>query len=410
MQIRQSTLIEIFEEFYNDENKQINKVALAQLGQFIYSLKGSAIHKPLLNLYISLADETKTQDEDLVFHCAYTFPAVLLTVGVSEWPALKVVYNNLIKRDNVKVLKTMAAYIHEIAKIVGQKITTAELTLVLKTYLKDETTQTIILAHLHDFLGVLSPTRRLKYIPKIKMIAEESEYNWRQREILAINAAEYAKLFNIGVLHNDIMPIIYSLVKDKVHQVRVKACLSFYNVVTQLKPQPKYFKEAIEFILKLFASTSYRERQTFVQVCEGFMCDKELFPKYFLTQFLTLQRDIVLNVRLTLARVLYTHMKTSGVLASNIHIIRTIDLLKNDSSIEVRECINEASKEWNKMEEIERKRQEELEQAQEIAATAINSSVIDLYLVNDEEMSEEMMRQEVVKALRKSIKVDEIDR
>ena len=134
------------------------------------------------------------------------------------------------------------------------------------------------------------------------------------------------------------------------------------------------------------------------------MCDKELFPKYFLTQFLALQRDRILNVRLTLAKVLYTHMKNSGLFASNIDIARTIDSLKKDSSIEVCECINEVSKGWNKMEEIERKRQEELERAQEIAATTIDS-----FSVSDEELNGEMTRQEVVKVFKKNIKVDEVD-
>ena len=246
IQIRQSTLIKIFEEFCNDKHKQVNKAALTQLGQFIYSLKGSTIPKSLLNLYILLANQAKKQDEDLVFHCAYTFPAVLSTVGASGWSMLKVTYKNLIKKNKIEIIRTMAAYIHEIAKIVGPKITTSELTLVLKNYLKDETTQTIVLVHLHDFLKVLNASQRLEYIPPIKAIIKESKRNWRQREILAINAAEYAKLFNIEVSYKEIMPIIYSLLKDEVYQVRVKAPLSFYNVIIQFESQSKYFKEAIE--------------------------------------------------------------------------------------------------------------------------------------------------------------------
>lgn len=407
-EMRQSSLMEMFEEFYNDSHKSVSKAALTQIGQFIYSLKGSSIPKSLLQLYASLADEAKTQDDELIYCCAYTFPAVLHTVGVGEWPLLKVVYNNLIKKDKTKVTRTMAAYIHEVAKIVGPKITSSELTSVLKEYLKNKATQTIVLAHLHDFLAVLNAGQRLKYLPAIKVIIEESEYNWRQREIFATNSAEYAKLFSIELLHAEILPVVYRLLKDKVSQVRACACPAFYNIVVLLKSHPKFFKEAIEFILKLFASTSYCDRQSFIQICESFMCDKELFPRYFLTQFLTLQRDRVLNVRLTLARILYTHMKTSGLLASNIHIARTIDLLKSDSSGEVRECINEASKEWTKAEEVERKRQEELEKAQEIAATAINANSMELSFVCDEELNEEIVRQETIKNL-KQIKVDEID-
>ena len=404
IEIRQNSLIETFEDFYNDSHKKVKKAALMQLGQFIYSLKGSKIPKSLLNFYASLADQSKTEDEDLMYHCAYTFPAVLQAVGKKEWPSLKPIYHNLIKKNKPQISKTMAAYIHEIAKIVGTKITTAELTEVLKEYLKNEETKTIVLTHLHDFFRVLDPNQRLNYLPYMKSIIEESKFAWRQREIFAYNAHEYAKLFDIKTLHNEIMPIVYKLLKDDVYQVRNQACRNFYNVVIQLKS--KDFKKAIEFVLKLFVSESYYDRQSFIKICEGFMHNQELFHKYFLTQFLTLQRDKILNVRLTLAKVLHSHMKSSGLLVTNIHIGRTIELLKNDLSKEVRECINKASKEWNKMEEIERERQEELESAQEIVAGTIggNSS-----FTSDEESTEELLRLEAIKVLKETIKVDELD-
>eukprot|EP00826_Nyctotherus_ovalis_P017926 TRINITY_DN1530_c0_g2_i8.p1 TRINITY_DN1530_c0_g2~~TRINITY_DN1530_c0_g2_i8.p1 ORF type:complete len:382 (-),score=87.27 TRINITY_DN1530_c0_g2_i8:1176-2321(-) len=375
-----------------------------QIGQFVFSLRGCKVPRFLLDVYASLADARKTQDDDLIYHCAYTFPAVLLTVGVFEWPLLRDVYKNLIKKDSVNIMTTMAASIHEIAKIVGSEIAEAELDPIAKYYLKNKLTLAVMLSHLHDFLAVLTMKKRLDYLPIIQAIMEKSEHNWRQREIFARHSGDYARLFDIQKIHEIVLPISYTLLEDQVAQVRAKACQEFVHVAMQLKSEPLFFNEAITFLQKLFNSINFRDRQSFIQACEGFMCYEAIFVKHFLTQFLALQKDKVVNVRVALARVLNSHMKVSGVLRSNVHILRTIELLKNDSSREVRENVTEASKECDKMLEAIISNQEELEKAQEAAAASI-----DLRSSNDEELKEELRRQEVEKIVRENYKIDEIE-
>jgi hypothetical protein len=36
-------------------------------------------------------------DSDTIFHCAYNFPAVLLTLGPERWPDLKIIYKKMAK-------------------------------------------------------------------------------------------------------------------------------------------------------------------------------------------------------------------------------------------------------------------------------------------------------------------------
>jgi len=412
-EIREVLLVDIFKEFHKDNYKFVKKASLMQIGQFIFSLRGGKVPQFLLEIYSSLADTKKTDDEDLIYHCAYTFPAVLLTIGKDEWPVLRDVYKNLIKKDSLRIMTIMAASIHEVAKIVGSEIAVTELDPIAKYYLKNKLTLSAILKNLHEFLAVLEMKQRLDYLPIIQAIIERSEYNWKQREIFALNSGSYAKLFDIEKVYRIILPIAYTLLEDNVIQVRIKACQEFINIAMQLKPIPEYFNEVISHLHKLFASVSFRDRQSFVQACEGFMLYEQIFVQHFLTQFLVLQKDKVVNVRVTLAKVLNNHMKISGVLASNVHIIRTIELLKSDSSAEVRENVTEASKEWDKMnettiskqEELEKvKDQEELEKVKEDAG-----ATIDLRVSNDEESSEELKRQEVEKRVRVTLKIDELE-
>ena len=55
--------------------------------------------------------------------CAYTFPGVLLTVGVKEWDKFYFLYERLLKMNSIAVDKTLACALHEIAKIIGPKRT-----------------------------------------------------------------------------------------------------------------------------------------------------------------------------------------------------------------------------------------------------------------------------------------------
>jgi len=381
-----------------------------QIGQFIYSLKGNVIPGFLIELYTSLADGKSTTDDDLIYHCAYTFPAVLLSVGVKEWPTLRNTYKNLMKKSTPQIKTTMAASIHEIAKIVGKDITAEELDPYVKAYLNDKSTLKLCLAHLHELLEVLNETQRRGYLEIVQQIIEKSNYNWRLKEIFASNAGAYSKLFDIHTVYKNILPIMQNLIQDTVVQVRVAACKEFANVTTILKSEPTYFLEAVNSVLKMFSSVNFRDRQTFLHICEGFMCYEALFDQYFLTQFLTLQKDKVVNVRVTLAKILHAHMKSSGVLASNVHIVRTIQLLQSDPVREVHESIMEASKECDKMNEMELARQEELEKVQEIAAAALEVvAPEESGQIIDEEMMEEMKRQESVKMVKKTLKIDEID-
>lgn len=76
-------------------------------------------------------------DNEVPFHCAYNFPAVLLTLGISSWPKLKPVYESLVKDSRIKVRRTLSFSLHEIAKILGPELTEKELIPVLAHFMRD---------------------------------------------------------------------------------------------------------------------------------------------------------------------------------------------------------------------------------------------------------------------------------
>lgn len=72
------------------------------------------------------------------YHCAYNFPAVLLTLGPSKWDdSLKTLYFSLLKDTQWRVRRTLSFSIHEIAKIIGPAKSKLELLPLVENLLKD---------------------------------------------------------------------------------------------------------------------------------------------------------------------------------------------------------------------------------------------------------------------------------
>jgi hypothetical protein len=73
----------------------------------------------------------------MLFHCAFNFPAVLLTLGPSFWPELKPIHAVLVRDSRTRIRRTLACSMHEIAKILGPSLAESELISVLFHFFKD---------------------------------------------------------------------------------------------------------------------------------------------------------------------------------------------------------------------------------------------------------------------------------
>lgn len=396
-------LVKLFSEFNKDKSKLVIKSSLLQLGDFICSLEGREIPKTLLELYASLADSKVTSDEEVKCRCAATFPKVFALVGMKAWPLLRPMFKSLIKKKNQEVKESMMTSIHKIAQIMDTPIAIEMLDPLVKKYLSNKNRVNICLLNLHEFLKILNEPQRSSYLGIVKAILEKSAFDWRKREIIAAHLGDYARLFNSQVVRDSVLPMACGLVQDTVVQVRQKACKQFIEVINRFRHEEEYAREAFGFVLKLAASINYKERQSFLLICESCMSDVHLFKEYLLTPFLSLQKDKVVNVRVTLARILHAHISSSAELAGDIHIGKLADLLKEDKVKEVREIMQKKSTKGLTDEELKEK-QELLERMQRMAAEDLGQAAGD-----DEELEEEARRRETATLIKNTIRVDEVD-
>ena len=137
-ELRTQHLVDLYKKFTQDASKWVKMAAHQYLGPFIATLKGQPIDKSLVSYYISMGDPRRSSfNSDVAFHCAYNFPAVLVTLGKEKWPDLKRLYKILVKDNQWKVRKTLSYSLHEVAKILGPELTEEELLPVLENFLKD---------------------------------------------------------------------------------------------------------------------------------------------------------------------------------------------------------------------------------------------------------------------------------
>ena len=82
----------------------------------------SIVPQLLVDHYVSMTDPSRVQtvDNEIAKHCAYSLPAVALTLGRSNWPLLKDTYEILARDMQWKVRRSLASSIHELGIILGE--------------------------------------------------------------------------------------------------------------------------------------------------------------------------------------------------------------------------------------------------------------------------------------------------
>merc|ERR1712038_173810 len=120
----------------------------------------SIVPQLLVDHYVSMIDPSRAQtvDNEIARHCAFSLPAVALTLGRSNWPLLKDTYEALASDMQWKVRRTLASSIHELGIILGEEAAGQDLIPIFNGFLKDlDEVRIGLLKHLADFLKLLKP-------------------------------------------------------------------------------------------------------------------------------------------------------------------------------------------------------------------------------------------------------------
>jgi serine/threonine-protein phosphatase 4 regulatory subunit 1 len=107
--IRVGVLTEIYLRLTQDPSKLVKQSTLQQSGMFIASLPSQAINETILGNFFSMAMSPtgdSSVDAELRRYCAFSFPAVLQTIGVGRWLEVRevrftILSANLVSKETV---------------------------------------------------------------------------------------------------------------------------------------------------------------------------------------------------------------------------------------------------------------------------------------------------------------------
>ncbi|XP_072307903.1 serine/threonine-protein phosphatase 4 regulatory subunit 1 [Eucyclogobius newberryi] len=275
----------------------------------------NVIPQQLLDQYLSMTDPARAQtvDTEIAKHCAFSLPGVALTLGRQNWHCLKDTYETLATDVQWKVRRTLAFSIHELAVILGDQLTAADLVPIFNGFLKDlDEVRIGVLKHLYDFLKLLHADKRREYLYQLQefMVTDNSR-NWRFRYELAEQLILIIELYSHYDVYDYLRQIALTLCSDKVSEVR---WISYKLVVEIL--QKLYASGADDLGLNFINELTVRfchcpkwvGRQAFAFICQAIVEEEcmpmDQFSQHLLPSLLSLSSDPVANVRVLVAKAL----------------------------------------------------------------------------------------------------------
>ncbi|XP_026553230.1 serine/threonine-protein phosphatase 4 regulatory subunit 1-like isoform X1 [Pseudonaja textilis] len=303
------------EEQHNDVNKALEAQENDPRLEEDKSKLQDIIPQPLLEQYLSMTDPARAQtvDTEIAKHCAYSLPGVALTLGRQNWHCLKDTYETLASDVQWKVRRTLAFSIHELAVILGDQLTAADLVPIFNGFLKDlDEVRIGILKHLYDFLKLLHAEKRREYLYQLQeFVVTDNSRNWRFRYELAEQLILILELYNPNDVFDHLRHIALTLCSDKVSEVR---WISFKLAVAILQKFYAYNATSLglnfinELIMKFRHCSKWVGRQAFAFICQAVVEEEcmpvDQFVEHLLPSLLSLASDPVPNVRVLLAKAL----------------------------------------------------------------------------------------------------------
>uniref|UniRef100_A0A8C8H0E4 WW-binding domain-containing protein n=1 Tax=Oncorhynchus tshawytscha TaxID=74940 RepID=A0A8C8H0E4_ONCTS len=288
------------------------------------SLLQNVIPQQLLDQYLSMTDpaQAQTVDTEIAKHCAFSLPGVALTLGRQNWHCLKDTYETLATDVQWKVRRTLAFSIHDLALILGDQLTAADLVPIFNGFLKDlDEVRIGVLKHLYDFLKLLHAENRREYLYQLQefMVTDNSR-NWRFRYQLAEQLILIMELYSHDDVYNYLRQIALTLCSDKVSEVR---WISYQLVVEILQKMYACGAHELglnfsnELIARFCHCPKWVGRQAFAFICQVRTHIEDCMPmdqfaQHLLPSLLSLSLDPVANVRVLVAKALRQSVMEKG--------------------------------------------------------------------------------------------------
>jgi len=300
------------QSFLSDASRWVRNSAHQHLGPFLATLPSSAITAPVLAPFLAMAPRadvaasgaltSTSPDPELAIFCAFSFPAVALTLGPARWSEIRPLFLVLARHPEKKVRRPVSHSLHELARVVGPDITLTDLYPVFDLFRRDvEDVRRGVIRGLSAFLSGMRPADREACIPVLRETLDSlPPRGWRLRRAVARQVDSLASLFSPVMVFAQVRPLVERLLDDDVAAVRNAAAARLAPLLEAAGKTDIALREEVEASLLARASSAdARARVTLVRCLEALAAS--LPPDDFLGSFLAtvkrLGRDPVPAVR-----------------------------------------------------------------------------------------------------------------
>jgi serine/threonine-protein phosphatase 4 regulatory subunit 1 len=291
-------------------------------------------------------------DVEVVYYCAYNFPAVVLKLGKDRWGELRNLHAELSNHLKFKVRTSLAYSLHEVGAIVGHEISDRDLIPAFDAFIKDlEEVKIGVITSFFSFLKCISPEKRVEYVEVLRDIQRDSDQNWRYRELLAKQIGTSTDLFLLDHLATEVVPVLIELVSDRISAVRQAAVLQVGKFINALENHELY-QEFLQELRYLGLSNTFLERQLYLRICNAIVnvISEQRFKEDFLPLMVSLCKDNVCNVRIILSQFLAQTLTQIESFRFDLKIRSALYILQKDSCKEIQQNLKQIPRKFSRIE------------------------------------------------------------
>ncbi|KAJ1019250.1 hypothetical protein NDA13_006170 [Ustilago tritici] len=242
---------------------------------------------------------------------AYNLPAVVLTLGADQWSRLKLTHAELTRSHRPKVRKSLAASLHEIAKIIGQEATRDDLLPAATRFISDDDAEvrTAMFDNIDVFLSCLPQAGAENMLWELlSQWSSGSLKDWRLRERLALHIPSMAKQFLLNDEDGNLVSLMQLALADPISAVRDAGIHCVPNLYKAFAEHDQVIADGfLGMVSDLGESPGYRLRVACL-LCIGALVESGMQRSscelLLLSRLNQMGDDSVVDVRIALSRTL----------------------------------------------------------------------------------------------------------
>ncbi|WFD33350.1 hypothetical protein MCUN1_000163 [Malassezia cuniculi] len=319
---RRNELVSAMKALQADISQNVQLAAFEMIGEVIYLFHKDpqGVPEELIRLFLGQPMDGGEQpvdtdehlaDPDRALIVAFNLPAVALTLGPEYWDTLRGLYNDLAVHVFDNVRNSVAASLHEMARLLGPEIAAADILPVATNLLHDPSigVSATLLEHIDVFLDVLPVDLAKAQLQLMSMLwFTQDPRDWRLRQRIAQHVETLVPRLLLADEEGCLVTVLHLALHSPVFAVRqvgIRAATRVY--ATFLEHDAVVADGFLGMLGDMADVATYRQRVTFLRVVaalvEQNVVPSARFEALLLPRLTVLADDHVYEVRVALAHV-----------------------------------------------------------------------------------------------------------